>query len=327
MSASEKRTFFDLVPSAWFDDGAYANVKVVLFASSVAGNVELASAYAALTKCAQAIERHPVSITGIILEGADPIPSVTYSVTYPNGGRTCNAEINSITPPPGGYFLVASPHLKAGDGVNEGDAERAIAVARAFLALTFGHTSVEERTIIFVLETDQQKISAASPVLEMHLAAQDFRFLPDQILYQLADRSEYLSTLAKERIALAMTFASRAVNELDQVIRFSHLWMALEVSTGGKPARSLKRLQGSQTLTGVLKALEATRNELFHKGIRRQIPQMVERIMFLAIAAEFLSLTGATDSEIHDLYIGLSNALSEQDLEALPMSAAGAHKG
>jgi hypothetical protein len=207
--------------------------------------------------------------------------------------------------------------VKHNGGVNEGYAERAIAVTRALLSLIFGHTAAEQRERTFVLENDRQRISSVSPVLEMHVGPEEFQFLPDGVLEDISKKIKFLKADQKQRFEIALTFVNRAINELDQVVRFSNLWMALEASTGGKPDRSLKRLQGSQNLSGVLLSLNNVRNELFHKGAKRQIPQKVERILFLAIFSEILSQTGVGEAKISALYSVISGQLGEDDLAAL----------
>ncbi len=101
----------------------------------------------------------------------------------------------------------------------------------------------------------------------------------------------------RRRMSTALTFIGRAAAEMDATVRFSHLWIAVEVAAGGfgRVEGMFDRIAADQAPRAKLKEIKDARVELFHQGRRYALSQDQERLMCAAIIAELLSWYGLQD--------------------------------
>ena len=194
------------------------------------------------------------------------------------------SELTAKVLQPGDYVCILSPVPKKADGgMSEGSPRHAIQALAGFMTACVGDGVAPDRVIeLDLLQPD--KVSFVSPVLRMfelpRLDYLDANGLADLVVRM----KQHVSPDFKKKMETALGFLGAASETLDATIRFTCLWIALEVSAGtkGKALAALNAASGNR-LKEQCKRLKDQRDQLHHKGERYQLSPHEETLIRAAI--------------------------------------------
>ncbi len=299
--------FSDLVPLEWRDPAVYAEVIVEIYSSGAAyGSVAQALAESARALI-RAIDSHPVTWNFIRFTAEQPVPSVSAFSLYSDGERHIEAHWGpEAVIPIGDYVVFASPLQRLnGGGTLQADATRALGAARGALMALAGHTAAEQ--LVFRAMPSIEKLdhlTQTAGLTENYASAEDFTYCTPESVAQLAARlATHIDPVRRRRFLTALTFIGRAGAEMDATVRFSHLWIAVEVAAGGygKVEGMVSKLTKSEAVRGKLAEIKEARRQLFHEGRRYTLSQDQERLMCAAVVAQLFLWFGVVDAKLSEV--------------------------
>jgi hypothetical protein len=208
-------------------------------------------------------------------------------------------------------FFFFSPALKStGGGIAESAAKAAIRVARGALLLFGGHTMADQRLFGATLKlTDPPQPALSTPVVENYAFPNKFLFCSAESVELVSRRiCHNPSPENRRRISLALTFLERASSEMDVTVRFTSMWIAMEVVAGGygKIEKLIEQTTGDSKVRSHLKEIKVARDQLFHHGQRYTLSQEQEKLICAVIAAKIFRDHGVSDRVTQSYLHGLA---------------------
>lgn len=201
----------------------------------------------------------------------------------------------------GNYLLLLVPMFLDDQQSDESEVVRRAEWARGLLTSVFGHTAMQTNVFNQRYSTkNSDVVEFASPILQTNLQPSEWYVFGAESFDALgpAIGSEIDRDL-RRRIETALQFIGRAASDIDPVIRFSHIWIALEIVAGGHAAAK-NFLNSLPNFRGEAKKLIDMRNALFHHGVRSHQIQLEEKLLTACVLAMIFQNFGIADPAFDD---------------------------
>jgi hypothetical protein len=295
--------FSDLIPPEWRDPADYAAVILEFYSSGIA----LESPVRKLTEYARSVVRsvcsHPVTWHYLRFTQDQPVSSLTARSVYSEGERSIIAHYGEDVIPVGDYIVFASPVLRAENGgTAEAEPTHALRAARGALMALGGHMAAEQLILRTMPSTEKlDHMTRTAGPFENYEPPEMFAYCGPESIAQLgAKMAIHMDPEHRQRLSTALAFVGRAATEMDSTVRFSHLWIALEVAAGGygKLNVMFQKIATEEGARTKLADIKGARDQLFHHGRRYSLSQDQERLMCAAIIAQLLSWFGVKDEKL-----------------------------
>ncbi|MDB5498843.1 MAG: hypothetical protein JWP28_2874 [Phenylobacterium sp.] len=293
----------DLVPVEWIDPTRHGGIIMDFYSSALARGSPGQELVDSARGLAASICPHPLVWHFMRFEQEQPVTSsVTYSI-YSEGSRTLDLRLNKGVIPVGDYVVFVTPvRLTEEGGTADGEANHALNVARGVLTALAGHSAAQQLVLRTSPRIDKLDFMTQSAgIFENFAPPEAFAFcLPDTIATLSRKAATHAHPERQRRFATALSFVGRAAAEMDATVRFSHLWIALEVSAGGfgKVDALVKRMVQADGAVRMLKEIKEARRQLFHEGRRYALSQDEERLICAVVIATPLFWYGVTDERL-----------------------------
>lgn len=292
----QNTSYFSVIPQDWIDDGSIKTVVVRCYASVLADDPKLADYATQVLRSFQTIIPGKSSTLFAKTENDEPVLSFEMTMAFRDGQVVVSAVQKAALVLAGGYIFLISPLSVDGGHTDESLVNRRADYTRGLLTVVFGHMAMLKPVFEHRYELHSpDKVSYVTPVVENHIPpASWFTFSNDTLINAneavAAGDSEFI-----DRLELSLSFIGRAANELDQVVRFSHVWIALEIAAGGHAAAK-NFLNGIEGFAHEAKRFADLRNSLFHHGKRFLFDQHDERLLCACVLACNLQNFGIIDA-------------------------------
>jgi hypothetical protein len=302
--------FSDFVPPEWINPSVYAKV-IIEFYSSGLGRLSLGRELSESARnVVSAITPHPITWAFAIFSLDIPFPSMIMYSTYKDQDRYIEGRLANGVIPAGDYVVLTSPVRHGEDGQTiEGEATNALSVARGALVALAGHMAAEQlilRTSPTIDKLDH--ITGTAGITESYMPPDAFAFCEPQNIVELGLRmATHMHLEHRRRFATALSFIGRAAAEMDATVRFSHLWIALEVAAGGSGQirRLFNKITQAEEVGHKLDEIKEARRQLFHEGRRYALSQDQERLICAAVMTQFFSWFGISDKKLSETILTL----------------------
>ncbi len=283
----------DILPSEWLESANFGDIVLEGYASSLSSGSKARTVALEAKELLQNVSSHPVTFSFVSFDEPNNIGDGNVSITYLDGQRIVDFQLGERKIPKGDYVVIGSPELRIHDGgANAGIATNALNAARGLLMSLAGHTAAEQLAFTFRLnKSTNDRLSYTSRIIENFRPSDEFLFCTMESIRELAKRTgTHLTPDHRRRFETSLIFLGRAAGEMDATVRFTHMWIALEVVAGGygKIDALLTRVSSGALLKQKLKQIKSARDGLFHHGRRFGLAEGQERLICAAILSEFL---------------------------------------
>jgi hypothetical protein len=292
----------DFVPEAWVDPVAYASVILDFYSSALGRGSKARELSEDAHALVSALCAHPVTFGHVRFGQEVPVISLTAYSVYSDGERSIEARSGKEAIPVGDYVLIASPvrRNEKGDTV-EGEARHALSIARGVLVSLCGHMAAEQLILSTrpAIEALDNMVRTAG-LSENYEPPDIFAFCQPDTVAELGRRMAlHIDVERRRRYSTALSFIGRAAAEMDATVRFSHLWIALEVIAGGSGVElMLDSVANSGGARSKLAEIKEARRQLFHYGRRYFLSQDQERLICAAVIWQMLSWYNLKDESL-----------------------------
>lgn len=304
--AAKINSWAALVPPSWAYGDAYSKALIIAYSSSLTFPSSMQALVCGAKGFLDSISQHPVEIAILQNHESAKFFSASAKSNYKNGSRQIDVKVTEEEITEGGYVCFLSPTLRVGVGFNEGIARNAIELARGMFFMLAGHTAADQKAFEASVDlTKPDRLSASSDIVETFAMPDMFCFSALESMAQLSERVQFNHAGEfRQRVSVALTFLGRATSEMDSTIRFSSMWIALEVVAGGygKVEKLLSTLAGSNDVKKQLGEIKRARDNLFHHGQRYNLSQEQERLICAAIASEIFRVHGINDGKLQSYF-------------------------
>jgi len=297
----QNTSFFSLIPQEWIDDRSFNTAVVRCYASAIADDPGLADIAATALRSFQAmIPGRSLAFLGTIKEDQQVL-SFEMRPAFRDGTVHLSVGQKTVSVLAGGYVFLVSPLSVSDDRTDEDLINRRTDFIRGLLTGIFGHMAMLKLVFEHRYELGSpDKVSCVSTSFENHISPANWiAFSNNELIYAgvsvAAGESEF-----RDRLELSLSFIGRAANELDHVIRFSHIWIALEIAAGGHAAAK-NFLNGLHNFAHEAKRFADIRNGLFHHGRRPVFDQNDERLLCTCVIARNLQNFGIQHASFSQL--------------------------
>ena len=302
-------SYYSLIPQDWISDGSFNTVVLRCYSSSVSGSTDHSEFIYEALDALKPILAGRFYVACAKTEMAETHISAKAHLMFHDGNPIMHTELGQTTLKPGEYIFLLLPLEVQGGAQNEEYIIRRTEFTRGIFTALFGHTGMLELMFEQRYELDKpDQVSSVSPVVENHILPDHWRAFNKESLMTLKENAINLEHDLKNRFESSLSFIGRTVNELDSVIRFSHIWIALEIAGGGnKGAKDF--LNGlHDNFAHEAKRFIDMRNALFHHGQRPAFDQADERFLCACVMALNLKNVGIADPKFAALVVEQSIA-------------------
>lgn len=304
-------SFFELVPKSWSENEKYAAVILEGYSSSIWDDSEARTLALSSSKIADLVSKHPIIFRFMQIKSKNELLSSSFKSLYRNGQRTINFSPKMEELEPGSYVVFLSPVAKVEGGTADGLAREAVGLARGLLFMMEGHTVADQRMFGMTLQLGTvQQAAINSPTFENFLLPEEFSYSTSETVKLVSERLRHNNSREfKNRLAIALTFLGRAASEMDATVRFTNMWIALEVVAGGygQIEKLITDITSDEGARQKLREIKGARDRLFHHGGRYALSQAQEQLICIAIAAELFRIHNVTDPKLQTHLKRLAN--------------------
>lgn len=286
MTKREIGNLRELIPEEWSSDWQHNQVLLQICSSSVFGDAPYSGVVRAAAKLAAHMLDHPATARSISVGEENVAPDPWLDLVFKSGKMQVRGEIDRKKKLyPGDYLAFLSPIPRSGDSTQDGIAKDAITTFRGLLTTVLGHTIAFPPVSEIQLPVTGEGHSFVSPTFEMHIGPTEHGLIAEEHVTELLERmTHHCPPEKRQRWLTAFKFVGSAAGIVDQTVRLTNTWIALEVACGGRGnAETALRRVTKQKFSKAYMRIKDGRDGLFHHGRAFHLSQSDELLMKAAI--------------------------------------------